>query len=132
MSGKVPVNSPQLVKGVATSSMAVKVPAGRGLLFVRGLVASGPDGKATTDDFRAQARQIYEDLRTLIAEVDATLDDVVKVTNYLRDIKDLPTLQKIRGEFIPTNPPASTTVEISRLADDSLKLEIEAIVMLPD
>lgn|SRR5487761_999461 len=132
MTRKVPVNSARLSKGIATSSMAIRVPPGSGLLFVRGLVAAGPDGKATSDDFQAQARQIYEDLRTLLSEVGATLEDVVKVTNYLRDIKDLRTLQGIRAEFIPTNPPASTTVEVSRLADDSLRLEIEAVAVLPD
>jgi enamine deaminase RidA (YjgF/YER057c/UK114 family) len=58
---------------------------------------------------------------------------VVKLNNYLTDIRaQLPLYRDVRDSYVSTaNPPASTTVEISKLAIDGALYEVEAVAMLP-
>ena len=84
-------------------------------------------------DFRAQAIQTFENLKNALAEVGATFSDVVKMNNYLTDLKrDLPIFREVRDMYVNTaNPPASTTIQISLLARDGALLETEVIALLP-
>src|SRR5688500_20239338 len=64
-------------------------------------------------DFRAQAQQAFENLREALESVGAGFEHVVKVTNFLIDMKDLPILREVRnGYFNLTAPPASTTIAV--------------------
>jgi 2-iminobutanoate/2-iminopropanoate deaminase len=56
--------------------------------------------------------------------------DVVKVTVYLTDVDDRPRINPVRQEFFGTARPASTLVEVSRLAVPGARLEIEAVAHL--
>ncbi len=59
-------------------------------------------------------------------------NDVVKINNYLTDMKDLGTFREVRDKFFNTKaPPASTTVAISTFARPGAVFEIEAIAVLP-
>jgi len=84
-------------------------------------------------DFRAQSTQAYKNLKSALDSVGATFADVIKVNHYLTDIRaQLPILREVRDSFVNTAaPPASTTVEVSRLAADAALFEVEAIVALP-
>jgi enamine deaminase RidA (YjgF/YER057c/UK114 family) len=91
-----------------------------------GQVAGGPG------DFRAQARQTFENLKNALAAVGATFKDVVKLNNYLTDLGHLPIFREVRDSYLNTDqPPASTTIQISRLAREGALLETEAIAILP-
>ena len=84
-------------------------------------------------DARAQIRQSFENLKSALAEVGATFNDVVKVTNYLVDIAHLKDFREIRDSYINTAaPPASTLLVGSRLAVDGLLFEIDAVAVLPE
>jgi 2-iminobutanoate/2-iminopropanoate deaminase len=131
MNGKVIVNNPSGPQGRATSSQAVIVPPGCGVMFIRGLVSWDQDGNVLhAGDIESQARDIFEQMKKLTAEADASMGDVVKLTNFVRDIKKFTLLQGVRREYFPTEPPASTTIEVSRLAHEDLLIEIEAIVLI--
>ena len=83
-------------------------------------------------DFRAQAQQVFENLKIALAAVGADFIHVVKLNIYLLDMTQLRTLSEVRNRYVNTqNPPASTAVEVRKLALDDLLLEIEAIVSLP-
>jgi len=100
-------------------------------MFIRGLVAWDQDGNVLHQgDIESQARDIFEQMKKLTAEAGATLDDVVKLTNFVRDMKKFTLLQSVRREYFPSEPPASTTIEVSRLAHDDLLIEIEAVVLI--
>jgi enamine deaminase RidA (YjgF/YER057c/UK114 family) len=104
------------------------------IVYIAGQLGMDVGGKLVgqSGDFRAQAMQVYENLKTALAEVGATFKDVVKTTNYLIDLKHLPLLREARGIYLAgPNPPASTTVQISGLAREGALLEIEAIAILP-
>ena len=83
-------------------------------------------------DFRAQCTQAFENLKAALAAVGATFDDVVKLNNYLVDIKtNLPHYREVRDRYVNTSqPPASTTVGVTALARPDALFEAEAIVML--
>ncbi len=83
-------------------------------------------------DFRAQAEQVFANIQTALAAVDADFTHVVKLNFFLVDMSQLPMLREVRDRYINTqHPPASTAVEIRKLAHPDLLLEVEAIVSLP-
>ncbi len=84
------------------------------------------------DDFRVQAHKVFENLKIALTAVGADFTHVVKLNMYLLDISDLVTLREIRNLYLNTShPPASTAVEVGKLALDGLLLEIEAVASLP-
>ncbi len=102
------------------------------LLFISGLV--GVDGKGAlvgADDVAAQARQVFENMRAVLDEAGCRFEDVVKVTVYLTDVDDRPKINPVRQEVFGEARPASTLVEVSRLAVPGAKVEIEAVALIP-
>ncbi|MBV9615537.1 MAG: RidA family protein [Ktedonobacteraceae bacterium] len=83
-------------------------------------------------DFRAQAQQVFENLKMALEAVGADFTCVVKLTIYLVDMTHLPLLREVRDRYVNMQrPPASTAVEVRKLALDDLLLEIEAVASLP-
>ena len=99
-----------------------------GLLFTSGLVARNPDGSIyCPGNTEAQARFIFENLTSVLAMVGAGCPDVIKMTIFLRDMEDRIKINPLRVEFFQGVRPASTVVEISRLAHPDMMLEIEFV-----
>jgi 2-iminobutanoate/2-iminopropanoate deaminase len=65
------------------------------------------------------------------AEASATLDDVVKMTVYVRDMDEVLAIQEIHNEYWSSDPPSSTTVQVARLVSDEVRLEIDAVAVVP-
>ena len=108
-------------------SNAVRVSAGP-LLFVAGQVGMDRHGAIVgKDSAAAQAEQALKNIQDILAASDATMDDVVKVTVYVTDMKYLDEITPVRLKYFPSNGPASVIVEVSRLALPDLKVEIEAV-----
>jgi len=104
-------------------------------VYLSGQLGMTADGKfaGSPGDFRAQAVQCFENLKLGLAAVGATFAHVVKVTNYLTDMAHLPIYFEVRDCYVDTkNPPASTTIQISKLARDGALYEIEAIAVVPE
>jgi 2-iminobutanoate/2-iminopropanoate deaminase len=107
------------------------VRAGR-LAFVSGCVATDAAGRTVGgSDVVAQARQVHENLKRCLAAAGATFADVCKVTVFLKNVADREKVNIARKEYFGPHRPASTLVEISRLAREDLLVEIEAIAVLP-
>jgi enamine deaminase RidA (YjgF/YER057c/UK114 family) len=103
-------------------------------VYLSGQLGMTPDGKfaGSPGDFRAQCVQCFENLKLALAAVDAGLEHVVKVTNYFVDMAHLPIYLEVRDRYVNTKaPPASTAVQISKLARDGALFEIEAIAVVP-
>ena len=102
------------------------------LLFVSGIVAVDANGDLVGgDDVGAQARLVFESIERILAAAGCSFDDVVKVTIFLTDVDDRPRINPVRQEVFGTTRPASTLVEVSRLAVPGAKIEVEAIAVLP-
>jgi enamine deaminase RidA (YjgF/YER057c/UK114 family) len=109
----------------------VEVTAGRPV-YVAGQVALDPTGALVgPGDVRAQARQVFDNLRTALQAVGAGFDQVVKLNYYLVDASQLPVVREVRDEYVNTRqPPASTAVEVRRLVRDDLLIEVEAVAVI--
>jgi enamine deaminase RidA (YjgF/YER057c/UK114 family) len=124
------LNPPTLSTPTGYSHVA-EVSSGR-TIFVAGQVAFDKSGALVgKGDFAAQATQVFENLKLALAAVGATFDNVVKVNTYVTSMSNIQTLREIRGKYYGTNAPASTLVEITKLANPDLMIEIEAIAVVP-
>ena len=103
------------------------------ILFLAGQLGTDTTGKVVSADFQAQATQAYENIKTALADVGAKFDDVVKMTVYLTDIRtQLPLHREIRDKYVnKAAPPASTTIEISRLAREGGLIEVNVTAVVP-
>jgi 2-iminobutanoate/2-iminopropanoate deaminase len=102
------------------------------LLFVSGVVPVDGEGKLVGgDDVVAQAEKVFENIGRVLTAAGASAKDVVKVTVFVTDIDDRPKINPVRQRFFGDTRPASTLVEISKLAIPGAKLEIEAVAVLP-
>jgi len=103
------------------------------LVFVSGVVPVDDDGGLVGgEDVVAQARQVFANMGRVLAAAGAGFGDVVKVTFFLTDVDDRPAINPVRQEIFGTSRPASTLVEISRLAIPGAKIEVEAVAVLPE
>jgi 2-iminobutanoate/2-iminopropanoate deaminase len=102
------------------------------ILFVSGLTAHDSEGKLVGGaDAAAQTRQILVNLKRVLDAAGAAMADVLKLTVFLTDINDRAAINPVRQEFFGAAKPASTLIEVSRLALPEMKVEIEAVVGLP-
>ncbi len=124
-------NPPAIAKPRGYSHV-VEVLAGR-TVYIAGQVAQDKDGNLVgKGDFRAQCVQVFENLKAALASVGADFTHVVKLNNYLTDMAHLAVLREVRNQYFNTQqPPASTAVQVVRLARDEWLLEIEAIAVVP-
>jgi reactive intermediate/imine deaminase len=101
------------------------------LLFVSGFVPVDAGGALVGgDDVVAQTRQVFKNIGEVLDVAGATFADIVKVTVYLTDIDDRPLINPVRQEIFGDVRPASTLIEISRLAIPGAKIEIDCVARI--
>jgi len=128
------LNPPTLYKPPGYSHVVEVRGPGR-VVYIAGQLGFDAQGNlvGAPGDFRAQARQAFENLKLALAAVGADFGDVVKLNNYLTDMSHLPVFREVRNHYLNVSaPPASTTIEISKFARDGALIEIEAVAMLAD
>lgn len=104
-----------------------------GLLFVSGCPATDEHGKLVGgDDTVAQCEQVLRNLGAILAAAGCTPQDVVKVNVYLTNVDDRPLINPLRQAFFGDTRPASTLVGVKELPVPGMKVEIEAVAVLPD
>jgi enamine deaminase RidA (YjgF/YER057c/UK114 family) len=104
-------------------------------IYLAGQLGRTADGKfaGAPGDFRAQAVQCFENVKTALAAVDANIGHVVKVTSYFVDLAHLPIYLEVRNQYVNTDaPPASTAIQISKLAHEGALFELEAVAVVPE
>ena len=74
----------------------------------------------------AQAKQVFENIRTVLGELGLTMDDVLKTTVFLTNLGDFAEVNKLYAEYFGPNYPARSCVEVSRLPM-GLAIEVECI-----
>ena len=101
------------------------------LVFVAGQIAVDDQFNFTgKDDPDQQARKIFENMRGILKEAGATMQDVVMVNLYVTDIKLLSKIAQARRDFFSPNRPVATLVEVSKLAHPDAVLEVNAIAVI--
>ncbi len=103
------------------------------LMFIAGQVALDGEGNVVGEgDMAAQFRQVLENLKTVLASERADFSNIVKINIFTTDVDGLREHMDIRAEYFEDHAPASTLVQIERLARPVFLLEIEAIAIKPD
>lgn len=101
-------------------------------VYISGQVALDRTGNIVgAGDMGAQAKQVFENLKAALAVSGATFEDVVKINTYVTDMTELPAIRSVRASYFGAHAPASTLVQVVRLARPEFLIEIEAIVALP-
>jgi enamine deaminase RidA (YjgF/YER057c/UK114 family) len=96
-------------------------------VFVAGTTATGPDGRLVgIGDPYAQAQQALANVAAALARAGARLEDVVRTRVYVTDIDQWEAIGRAHGEVFATIRPVTTMVEVSRLIDPVMLVEIEA------
>lgn len=115
-------------KPVGPYSQGVKA---GGFLFVAGQIPIDPStGRIVEGSFEDKVRRVLENVKAVVEAAGGSLDNVVKVTVYLKDISLFDRFNKVYAEYFPRNPPARVVVEVSNLPK-GVELEVEAIAYIP-
>ena len=124
------VNPPTLAKPTGYTHAVVAI--GGRTIYIAGQVALDQSGNIVgKDDFRAQTTQVFENLKRALEAAGATFKNVVKLNYYVVDMKQIQTLREVRSGYVNTEePPASTLVEVKRLAREEFLIEVEAIAVV--
>ena len=104
-------------------------------IYLSGQLGMTPEGAfaGVPGDFRAQATQCFENLKAGLAAVGGGFEHVVKITNFFINMAHLPLFFEVRDRYVNTKaPPASTAIQIGRLAREGALFEVEAVAVIPD
>ena len=119
------INRPDARPGVL--STAVKV---GDVVYLSGALGTKPGGGGLADGgIEGQTRQALENLKAALALAGGTMDDVVKCTVFLADVKDFAAMNTVYREFFPKDPPARSTVAVAALVVPNALIEIECIAV---
>jgi 2-iminobutanoate/2-iminopropanoate deaminase len=100
-------------------------------LYLAGQVALDEQVQVVGSTLGEQAEQVWNNIEAVLAASGGTLADVVKITYYLRDIRDLPQEIAVRTErFAPDKMPAVTAVQVAALGLPGLLVEVDVIAVL--
>jgi 2-iminobutanoate/2-iminopropanoate deaminase len=122
------IQTEKVGKPLGIYSQARRVPAGAELIYVSGMTSRDSDGQVIgVGDIEAQTDQALRNVSAVLEAAGASLADVVKVTVFVRDMSQFEQIHAVRSRFFQPPYPASTMVEISRLADERSLIEIEAV-----
>ena len=123
------VNTPKAPKAVGPYSQAVKA---NGFLFISGMLALDPEsGLMVGETAEEQTEMIFKNIKAVLDEAGARIENTVKAIVYLEDIKDFAAVNKVYGEAFKNAPvlPARCSFQVVKLPKDG-KVEIELTVAL--
>lgn len=99
-------------------------------VYISGQIPLNPQtGEVVSDDFRAQAEQVFRNLQAIIEAAGGHWHNVVKINAYLTDLSHFAVFNEVMSSFIDIPYPARAAVEVSALPKN-VQVEAEAIVYL--
>lgn len=102
-------------------------------IYVTGTAAVAEDGGvAGPGDAYAQARRCFEIIARALEDLDADLSCVVRTRMFVTDIERWEEYGRAHQEFFGDHPPATTMVEVARLIDPEMLIEVEADAVCPE
>jgi enamine deaminase RidA (YjgF/YER057c/UK114 family) len=119
-------------EGLSKPTSYTHVVVSGGTIYISGQMSANEKGEVVgKGDLRAQVVKVYENLAACLKSVDASFSDVVKMNTFVVNLKpeDLAIIREVRKNYLPAeNPPASTLVGVTALANPDFLVEIEVIV----
>jgi 2-iminobutanoate/2-iminopropanoate deaminase len=125
--GKKVIQTEKAPKAIGPYSQAIQ--AGN-FLFLSGQIPLDPKtGELVKGDIRQQTQQVLENIKGVMESQKLGMENVVKVTIFLKDIGNFNQVNEIYATYFPSSPPARSTVEVAKLPRDA-DIEIEAIALI--
>ena len=122
-----PVNTDKAPQAIGPYSQAVKAGS---FAFLSGQIPLDPKTMALVDGgITEQTHQVFKNLSAVIEASGATVADVVKLTIYLTDLAEFPTVNEIMAGYFSEPYPARATIEVSALPKGAM-VEVDAVVAL--
>lgn len=116
----------QAPQAIGPYSQAVKA---NGFLFLSGQIPLDPvTGQMVYGGIAVQTSQVLTNIKAVLAAEGLTMANVVKTTVFLQSMDDFAAMNKVYGEFFPSEPPARSTIQVGRLPKDA-GVEIEAVAV---
>lgn len=100
-----------------------------GFLFTSGQLPIHPGTGHVPDSIEEQTVQVLDNLKAIVEEAGATMDDVVKCTVYLQSMDDFEVMNNVYASYFEGVAPARATVEVSKMAKNAL-VEIDAVAIV--
>ena len=102
------------------------------LIFVSGQAGRDPStNRLAGPDVEAQTEQCLKNIAAILEAGGSSLDHVLRCGVFLVDIKEFPRMNEVYARVFGTHRPARTTVEVSALPGDGMRVEIDAIAVIP-
>lgn len=121
------VSTEQAPKAIGPYSQGIRA---GDFVFCAGQAGLDPaTGKLVEGGIEAETRRVLKNLSAVLEQAGTSLKNVVKTTVFLTDMDEFKTMNAIYAEFFPVNPPARSTVQVSRLPAGA-RVEIEAIAVV--
>jgi len=102
------------------------------LVFVSGQAGRDPaTGKLAGDSVEAQTEQVLKNIATILAAAGTSMQHVIRCGVFLVDMHEFPKMNEVYARAFGAHRPARTTVEVSGLPGEGLRVEIDAIAYIP-
>jgi 2-iminobutanoate/2-iminopropanoate deaminase len=120
-------------EGLSTPQAYTHVVRAGKTLYIAGQVGATADGKVVGPGMPEQLDQVLRNLATALKSQGGDFSHVAKITVFVTSIDEFraPETRAVRERHFGANKPASTLVQIQRLAAPEYKVEIEAVAVLP-
>jgi 2-iminobutanoate/2-iminopropanoate deaminase len=120
------ISTEKAPKAIGPYSQAIKA---NGFIFTAGQISFDPaTGQIVEGDVTRQTARVFENLKAIVEAAGSSLDKAVKATVYLKDMNDFVAMNEVYTRYFPANPPARSTVEVTRLPRD-VRVEIDLITL---
>lgn len=127
------LQTPELSAPSGHFSQGVIAPAGGRMVFISGMTARDIDGQIVgAGDIDKQTRQVCENLSRAMSAAGGTLNDIVRVDVFVRNIEHFDAVHRVRREYFDAPAPASTMLEVSKMVLPDMLIEINAIGVVGD
>ena len=126
---KLEIFNPSAPKPIGTFSEAIKV---GNTVYLSGQIGfDAGANKLVNDSFEAQAEQVFGNLRAVAEASGGTVDNIVKLTVFITDFKNLPTINKVMERVFKQPFPARSSIGVASLAFGA-DIEVEGILQLTE
>ena len=103
-----------------------------GVAYLSGQIPLDPvSGELVPSDVALQTEQVLKNLQAVLEACGSSLEKVLKVTVYLKDMNDFTRMNEVYGRFFKQNPPARAAIQVARLPKD-VGIEMDAIAIAGD
>jgi len=120
------INTSEAPEPVGPYSQAIRA---GDFLFISGQIPLNPQSRKIEGNIKEQTERVIKNIEAILKAENSSLEDVVKVTVYLKDLKEFGEMNEIYERYFGNSKPARVTAEVSGLPRNA-RIEMDAIAYL--